>query len=138
MVPNVYLFFEDSCREAFEHYREVFRGEYEIMQTYRDAPVDLGVPEDEKDRIMHITLKVGDGIIMGSDSNSAMGGPALRGDNFAVSVPVESKAECERIFVALAEGGTVKMPLDKMFWGAIFGCCQDRFGINWMFNCPAD
>ena len=26
------------------------------------------------------------------------------------------------------------MPLQDMFWGAYFGSCTDRFGINWMIH----
>ena len=46
----------------------------------------------------------------------------------------------------MSEGGTLfslsmpqavnlpTMPLQEMFWGAYFGACTDRFGINWQFN----
>ena len=37
---NVYLNFAGSCREAFEYYRSVFGGEFEVLQTFADAPPD--------------------------------------------------------------------------------------------------
>jgi len=45
-------------------------------------------------------------------------------------------AEAERVFAALAEGGTVEAPLAKQFWGGTFGQLVDRFGIQWMVTAP--
>jgi PhnB protein len=44
-------------------------------------------------------------------------------------------ADAERIFHALAKGGTVVMPLEKTFWADRFGVLTDRFGIPWTINC---
>lgn len=38
------------------------------------------------------------------------------------------------IFGALGAGGTVKAPLEKMFWGDIFGALIDKFGRGWRVN----
>jgi len=43
--------------------------------------------------------------------------------------------ESEKLFAALAEGGTVIMPLEKTFWAERFGMLTDRFGVSWMVNC---
>lgn len=42
--------------------------------------------------------------------------------------------EAKRFFVALSSGGSVNMPLEKTFWGALFGMLTDRFGVQWMVN----
>jgi PhnB protein len=52
----------------------------------------------------------------------------------AVSVNPASADEGRRIFEALADGGQVLMPYEHQFWGADYGMCRDRFGINWMVN----
>jgi PhnB protein len=46
----------------------------------------------------------------------------------------ESKEEEDKLFTALAKGGSITMPLQDTFWGARFGMVRDRFGITWMFN----
>ena len=46
----------------------------------------------------------------------------------------EGTEEAERIFRALSEGGTVKMPIAETFWAAGFGMCVDRFGTPWIVN----
>ena len=42
---------------------------------------------------------------------------------------------CERMFNALAAGGTVKIPLQKTFWSSAYGLVVDRFGIPWEVSC---
>ena len=54
---------------------------------------------------------------------------------FSVSLNLSDPAEAERIFQALAENGTVQMPLQQTFWAARFGMLIDQFGIPWMINC---
>ena len=45
--------------------------------------------------------------------------------------------DLRRIFDGLSQGGTVKAPLEKMFWGDIFGALIDKFGIGWQVNITA-
>jgi PhnB protein len=49
-----------------------------------------------------------------------------------VSISVDTVAEAERIFTALAEGGTVDMPIASAFLAEAFGVLTDRFGTPWM------
>ena len=134
MSLNTYLFFDDNCREVFEFYRSVFGGDFSAIQTYGDGPPDMGVPEAEKDRIMHVSLPIGSSVLMGSDSCSAFGPPPVVGSNFSISIIGQSKEHCDDIFAKLSEGGTVKMAMGETFWGAYFGTWTDKFGINWMIN----
>lgn len=134
MSLNPYLNFDGNCREVFEFYRSVFGGEFSDFVTFADAPPDLPVPEAEKDRVMHVSLPVGSSTLMGSDSCSAFGPPAAVGDNISISILGESRDHCDEVFGKLSEGGTVKMPMADMFWGAYFGMWTDKYGIHWMIN----
>ena len=75
---------------------------------------------------------------MGSDSSEAFGKASVEGDNFSVSVDTDSQSEATRIYNELSEGGKIKMPLNKTFWGAYFGTFTDKFGIHWMVSCELD
>lgn len=55
--------------------------------------------------------------------------------NIQLSVNVESVEKIDEVFEKMSQGGTVAMALQDTFWGARFGMLQDKFGINWMFNC---
>ena len=135
MQLNTYLHFEDNCREAFEFYRSVFGGEFAWIATFADGPADMPpVPDGEKGLIMHVSLPIGDSVLMGSDSTSAFGQPPNVGNNYSISISADSREETDRLFSALSEGGSVAMQPADMFWGAYFGMCADKFGVNWMLS----
>lgn len=133
MQLNTYLTFDGNCREAFEFYRSVFGGEFAALQTFGEGPPDMPVPEQMKEQLMHVSLPVGSSVLMGSDN--PMGGTRTLGTNFSISVSPDDRAQCEQLFERLSAQGEVTMPLQEVFWGALFGSCKDRFGINWMLNC---
>jgi PhnB protein len=132
MELTPYLTFDGRCREAFEHYARVTGGTIEMMLSHTESPVADQVPKEWGPMIMHARLRVGNGVLMGSDAP-----PDRRQtpQGFSVSLGVEKPAEAERIFNGLADGGSVTMPLQQTFWAERFGMCVDRFGIPWMVNC---
>ncbi len=131
MTLSIYLTFDGNCREAFDFYRSVFGGHYDGISTFEEAPGELPVAEEEKGRIMHVALPIGDSVLMGSDSSS-MGPPVSMGNNFSISMDAYSRERADELQARLAEGGAVTMPMEDQFWGAYFGMCTDRFGVNWM------
>jgi len=133
MQLQPYLTFDRQCREAFERYRAVLGGELSLM-THGDSPMGTDAPAGWEDAIMHARLQVGDAVVMGSDAPPQY---FTQPGGFSVSIGVTDPAEAERIFDGLAEGGNVRMPLQKTFWAERFGMLIDRFGIPWMVNCEA-
>jgi PhnB protein len=130
---NPYLAFDGTCEEAFELYRSIFGGEL-LINRYSEMPPDTPVDPGSADRIMHVSLPLGSGqVLMGSDRPPGTGTTTF-GDSVAVSVSPDSAEDGRRIFDALSAGGQVTMPYERQFWGADYGMCRDRFGINWMVN----
>ena len=129
-----YLTFNDNCREVFDFYRSVFGGEYLMVQTFGNAPPDMAIPESEHDKIMHAALSIGDSVIMGSDTSPSFSPPPVVGNNFSLTYTTQSREQTDELFTKISEGGKVTMPLQEQFWGAYFGSCTDKFGINWQFN----
>lgn len=129
-----YLTFNGNCEEAFNFYKSVFGGDFPYAGKFKDMPSEFPIADSEKDKIMHISLPIGDTVLMGSDWAEGCGPAPVFGNNFAVSINTESEEEATRIFNALSNGGRVTMPLEKTFWGALFGMFTDKFGINWMVN----
>ncbi len=131
---NPYLNFSGNCEEAFTFYRSVFGGDFTDVNRFSEMPPDVPGAESDGDKIMHISLPIGPNqVLMGSDRPDSMG-PTTFGDSVQISIGPDSEGEAKRIFDGLAEGGEVTMPFEKTFWGADFGTCTDRFGINWMVN----
>ena len=133
---NPYLIFNGNCEEAFLFYQSVFGGEFPYMGRFKDMPADDNCPpvsEDEADRIMHVSLPIGNTVLMGSDSTS-QSGDVVMGANVSISINTDSRAEADRIFNGLSVGGNPFMPMSSTFWGAYFGMFIDKFGIHWMVN----
>lgn len=133
---NTYLNFPGNTEEAFNFYKSVFGGEFlGGIRRFKDTPEAGDVPEDEKDKVMHVALPIGDGnMLMGTDTLESMGQSVTMGNNMYISIHPDSKEEAERLFNGLSKGGDIEMPLEKAFWGAWFASFTDKFGVRWMIN----
>lgn len=132
---NPYLTFNGNCEAAFNFYKSVFGGDFPYVGRFKDMPAETPVSEAEKERIMHISLPISkETTLMGSDCLEVMDHVTKAGGSFSIAIGTESEEEARRIFDALSVGGNVMMPLDKTFWGALFGMFTDKFGIQWMVN----
>jgi PhnB protein len=132
MHTCAHLHFKGNCREAFSFYAEVLGGRIVFTMTYGESPGGGQTPPEMRDQIIHARLDLGDQSLLGCDT------PPDRyqaPQGFNVMAAIEKPADAERIFRALAQGGTVSMPCQETFWAKRFGMCTDRFGIPWMVNC---
>jgi len=126
-----YLFFGGRCEEALEFYRKALGAEVEMLMRFNESPeapppgmLQAGIEK----KIMHVTFRVRGVQLMatdGCDDKSKFDGVRL-----ALALPTE--ADARRAFDALADGGSVQMPLTKTFWSPCFGMVTDRFGLGWM------
>lgn len=130
---NPYLNFDGNCEEAFNFYKTVFGGEFTYLSRMSDIQNEE-TSEDDKNLIMHVSLPIGNDILMGSDVPSEMKSMFKSGNNNYISLSPNSKEEADRLFNALSDGGEVEMAMEEMFWGDYFGSFRDRFGIWWMVN----
>jgi PhnB protein len=132
MQLEPYLFFHGRCEEALNFYKECLRGEITSLNRFEGSPMAANVGPDYKDKVMHASFVAGDVKFMASDGQP---GPAPDGDDdVALSLATSDSAEGERVFNALAAGGTVSMALQEQFWGGSFGSLTDRFGVQWMVS----
>lgn len=134
MKMNVHLNFRGNCAEAFDFYKKVFGAKDAFIMKYNDAPVGMPVDQDWKDKVMHTSIPLGDGLLMGCDAPKGHSTPL---GGFQVSVESKDEAEVKRIYNALQEGGSVQMPMSPTFWSSMFGMCTDKFGVAWMVGMPS-
>mgnify|MGYP002866965052 FL=1 len=137
---STYLNFNRNTEEAFNFYKSVFGTEFqgEITRMGDVPPMDgePAFPEEDKNLVMHIMLPIlGGHQLMGTDAPESMGFTLNMGNNMHINLAPDTRAETERIFNALSEGGQVTMELADMFWGDYFGSFIDKFGVPWMLNC---
>lgn len=131
---NTYLTFNGNCEEAFNFYKSIFGGDFGFVGRFSNMPEKYKVKEEDANRIMHISLPMGDTVLMGSDSLDSNDAALVQGTNFSISVAADSTEEADKVFQALAEGGKVIMPMADTFWNAYYGLVIDKFGIKWMMN----
>ena len=135
---NPYLNFKGNTEEAFNFYKSVFGGEFAMLQRFGEIPHQEGaekMSDTDKEKIMHVALPFSDGhVLMATDAVGEHADRLQFGNNISLSVSADSKAEADKIFNGLADGGNVTMPLGDTFWGAYFGMCKDKFGIGWLVN----
>lgn len=137
MKIHAYLNFGGKAEEAMRFYAKVLGGKLSEIHRFSAMSKEEGfeLTPEQQNLVLHVSLDFDDGqMIMASDRIAGMGPEPVDGNNFSISVHPNSKQEADRIFNALAEGGTITMPIADQFWGDYFGALTDRFGIGWMVN----
>ncbi len=140
---STYLNFDRNCEEAFNFYKSIFGGEFELdgFSRYGEAPTEEGqpqIPEADKNLIMNVGLKtLGGHVIMGADTCEWMGQKYIQGNNVYLTLEPDTRADADRLFTALSENGKIEMPMQEMFWDDYYGSFTDKFGIGWMINTSA-
>lgn len=140
---STYLNFPRTTEEAFLFYRSVFGGDFTgPIMRFSDIPPhpdNPPMPDADKNLVMHVDLPILDGHhLMGTDAPESRGFIFTPGNNVYINLEPDTRAETERLFNALSEGGQVEMALQEMYWGGYYGSLTDRFGLQWMFNCPSE
>lgn len=124
---TTFLMFEGNAEEAMDFYRSLFE-DAEVISLNRygaDGPGKEGT-------VQHATFSLAGQQFMCIDS------PAHHEFTFTPAVSLfvqcESEAEIDRLYAALAEGGSELMPLGNYGFSTKFGWVNDRFGVSWQLS----
>jgi PhnB protein len=135
---NIHINFNGNAEEAFMFYRSVFGGEFSKVLRFKDvASPDFPVPKIEENKIMLIALPICSNTLIANDVPEIIGRTNENENRSKISVSTESRAEADKLFVGLSEGGTVEMPIGNSPWGTYFGMFRDKFGIEWIIEFDA-
>ena len=129
---NPYINFNGNTEEAFNFYKSVFGGEFEMIIRFKDMPnAEIPISENEANKIMHIALPIGKNVLMGNDVPEFMGKVNENENRSKIAVSAESKEEADKIFNGLSAGGNIEVPITDSPWGSYFGMFRDKYGIEW-------
>lgn len=133
-----YLFFGGRCQEAVEFYESALGAKRVMLMRFDEAPDQppegMIAPGWGK-KVMHSAILIGGSMVMMSDG---WGPDSGKFDGFRLSIGTDSEAETKQFFDALADGGSIEMPLGKTFWSPCYGMCTDKFGVGWMVSVIAE
>jgi len=128
-----FLMFQDGrAEEAINTYVEIF-GDARVDFITRYGPNPVGAKEGS---VQQAVFEIFGQRIMVTES------PIKHPFDFnpAVSLFVDftTEAELDRVFTELSEGGFVMMPPNNYGFSTKFAFIQDRFGVSWQLNLPAE
>ena len=130
MQLSNYLFFTTTCEAALAFYASCGLGRVAEIRRYGDNGMPVG-NEAMRGKIMHARFE-GPGILFyASDNDDA---EPMRGS--AHILMIGDREQTELLFERMARGGRVTTALAIQPWGALYGKFTDRFGVQWMLNCP--
>jgi Uncharacterized protein conserved in bacteria len=124
-------FYSEDARTQAQFYVNALGGEIQHQMTYGQAP---GTEEEMKDKIIHMTFTAAGVTFYMADTMHRE--PSGRSNGFDLSLEFATEEEAREAFSKLSEGGRVIMPLEKQFWGSLFGRIEDKFGIKWQVTTP--
>lgn len=131
MKIQAHLHFNGNCDEAFALYQKTLNGTVLGRHTFAGSPMESQTPKEWAGKVMHISMRFGDQVLMGSDAPPPH---YTKPQGIQVCLEFDDVAEAERVYKALSEGGQIGMPFQKTFWSSGFAMFHDRFGIPWMVN----
>lgn len=134
MAVSPYLNFSGNCREAVNHYANVFNAKPPRIMTFGDAPPNPAMPMDEKTKklVMHAELEVEGTTLMFSDVPPGMA--FTRGNDMNLIVQSKNAADITKWYNGMKEGGAERMALGPQSWSKLYGFVTDKFGVGWQFG----
>ncbi|MCU1281796.1 MAG: hypothetical protein JWM53_5342 [bacterium] len=124
LVPELVV---SDARRAIDFYKQAFAAE------------DLGThatPDGKK--VMHAALKLNGAVIFLVDDFPERNGGRARTPEGLGGSPITLHLNCSDVQAtwksAVAAGAKVLLPLDKQFWGDVYGVIEDPFGHRWSMS----
>jgi PhnB protein len=130
MQLSNYLFFTTTCEQALAFYTQCGLGK--ITEVLRFGVDGMPLPHEAmRGKIMHARFEGPGVLFFASDNDDA---EPMRGS--AHILQMKDRQLTKQLFDKLADQGVVTTPLAIQIWGDYFGKLTDRFGVQWMLNCP--
>jgi PhnB protein len=126
-----YLFFTTSCEAALAFYAQCEIGRTTILMRHGERGMPVA-SEAMRGKVMHARFEGPGVLFFASDNHDA---EPMRGS--AHMLMMDDRDSTARLFARLSEGGKVTTPLAVQPWGSYYGKFTDRFGVQWMLDCPA-
>jgi PhnB protein len=135
MQVNPYLHYNGNCEEALNFYVKAIGAKIDVIMHVEGSPAAEQMPPSMAKKVLHGQISVDGEVIMASDAPPDY---FEKMQGMSVCLQIQDPADGAKVFAALSEGGTIKMPFGPTFWSKGFGMCVDKFGAPWMINCAME
>ena len=136
MKVQAYIAFSGRCEEALEFYKMCLGAQVTSLMRWKESPdAAMKAPPGYEEKIMNASFRIGETELMADDG---MGETKAEFKGMTLAIEVADDGEAQRVFAALGQGGSIRMPLMKTFWSSSFGMLIDKFGVPWMVNVAAE
>ena len=132
MKISTYLTFNGNCREAMIFYRDCLGGDL-VFQTIGESPMAEKIPPQLKKYILNATLINDSMVLTGTDMVGDQG--LVKGNTVSLMLECADEEEIRKCYSRLSSGGRAHQPLERNYWGNLFGNLTDKFGNHWLLNC---
>ena len=132
LSPCVTLTFNGNCDAAFRFYEQLLGGKIVFTLKWGKSSMAKDAPPEWHDKILYQRINIG---TLSIGAGDALPGTYAKPAGFSLMLNVPNVEEGKRLFAALAENGTVNVPLQETFWAAGYGHVTDQFGIPWEVDC---
>lgn len=134
-IINPSINFNGNAEDAFNFYQAAFGGTIATIVRMKDiASAEMPVAEEDMDKIMHITLPIGQNMLIGNDVPSFLGKVNEQENRSKIVINAESREEADKLFNGLSADGSVEVPIGDSPWGTYFAMFRDKYGIEWMID----
>ena len=133
IVPS--LWFADSAAEAADFYVSVF-GDGRIVETSRFPADELGQHEpDLAGGELSVEFEIGGYRLIAMNGGPQF--PINQSISLMLNFAASGRAELDRVWSELSNGGSVLMPLQAYDFSPYYGWLRDRYGMTWQLMLPA-
>ena len=96
---NPHVNFNGNAEEAFLFYQSVFGGTFQDIMRFKDiASAEFPIPEEDANKIMHISLPIGNSFLMANDVPEFMGRVNENENRSKIFIHAESQEEAKKLY----------------------------------------
>jgi len=125
-VPFIML--DGKAEEAIRFYEEALGATIRFKQTFGESPGGEKLSEEEKARLAHSVLRIGDTELFAADIDSDF--PYKEGNQVNICLTTADVNQSKRFFEALQQGGQINIPLEEVHFSPAYGVVTDRYGVT--------
>jgi PhnB protein len=127
---NSFIMMNGNAKEAIQFYEKSLEAKVLFIQTVGEGPQnpDFPITTEEKARIAHSVLKVGDSEIMVSDNPPGL--HIQSGNQVTICISTSDMEKTKQFYDELLEGGQVITALEETYFSPAYGMVKDKFGVT--------